>query len=127
MMIGNAVVAAACLFIIKHLLRNKKDMLRSGMQGVMLYVGITWFAYLVIYPISGRIKILEYAAGVCLYFLYPFYAFAYDIHLMIPPAIEKSYFFGDADDIPLRLMYIVMIIVWFFLGNLRIRIARKRG
>lgn len=120
LMLANIAVVTACVLLIRHCLKNRKAFLRNGAQGVVLYLCITWFAYLVVYPLSVHIKILEYLAGLCLYFLYPFYAFAYDIHVMIPASIEKSYFFGDADDIPLRLISIVMIGIWFLLGNLRV-------
>ena len=126
LMLINIAIAAACIFCIRYFLRNKKDILKGGTQGVLMYQIVTWIAYLVIYPVSSNIKFVEYIAGIFLYFLYPFYAFAYDIHLMIPAVIEKSRFFGDADDIPLRLMYIAMMGIWFILGYIRIKISGKR-
>lgn len=119
----------ALALAVYYLLRKKKDLLKGGMQGVAFYILCTWFGFIAVYPLSflgDSSGAWGYITGIYLYFLYPFYAFTYDMHVLIPEAMEKSRFFGDADDIPLRIMYAVMVLAWFFLGYLRITIFRDR-
>ncbi len=126
---ANAAVITLLIACAARFLRKKSILLSGGMQGVVFYTLCTWFGFIAIYPLSllgDSSSAWGYITGIYLYFLYPFYAFSYDLHLIIPSAIEKSRFFGDADDIPLRIMYAGMMIIWFFLGYLRLKILNRK-
>lgn len=121
---------AAALWAVYRSRRTERarGLLRGGVQGLAVYQALVVFGYAAVYPLARvheaddalTVLIMAYA-----YFVHPFMAASSAVAGALPAAWAQAPLFGDADDIPVRLAYLVMWAAWFGLGALRVAFTRR--
>ena len=98
----------------------------SGIKGVIIYHALILAGYMVTHPLYTVFtnSIMEYAAGIHLYILYPF-------HELLPfQPLDRlsadSGIYGDVLDLRLRIHYMIMVLIWFAAGCLTAYIRMRK-
>lgn len=119
------VICTAAIFISRRC--SPGYIAASGIKGVLIYHAVILAGYMVTHPLYARFtnSIMEYAAGIHLYILYPF-------HELLPfQSLDRisaeSAIYGDVLDIRFRIHYLLMVLIWFTAGCLTAYIRVRRG
>ena len=125
-LINLAVISViACMLL--ALTKRRSIILSGGIRGMGIYNIMVWAGYMVIYPLMPLNDVMGYIAGIYLYFLYPPFTLMDNLQGIIPQRWATSWMFGDGDDIPLRIIYTCMVLLWFILGCFTSWHRRKTG
>jgi hypothetical protein len=125
-------LAAAGLWALHRTRRSERAraLVRGGVQGLAVYQALVILGYAAVYPLARvhtgddvvTVLIMIYA-----YTIHPYLAATSWASGVVPASWAQSPLFGDADDIPMRLGYLVMWAIWFGLGALRAAFTRRDG
>ena len=114
----NLIVLGTLCFIAIYMLEKKKISRYSmaGIKAVIFYHAIILSGYLIVHPLLQFFHnvVLEWIGGIHLFIIYPV------VQLVNISSLEdisrNSALYGDIYDIKFRLIYLMMVLLWFFAG-----------
>jgi hypothetical protein len=100
--------------------------LREGIRFLYIYHVLILFGFWVVYWLSlSNMDFLGYIVGAYSFLIYGPFLFFIELDIL-ESFSENSRFFGDPDDLQMRLVYVFMGLLWFGIGVLKWKIQHRR-
>jgi hypothetical protein len=125
----NIAIVSLLIFSLHYLYTKKLGnalYLREGMRFLYIYHFLILFGFWAVYWLSlSKNDLMGYIVGAYSFLLYGPFLFFFELNIL-EGISENSTFFGDPDDIQMRIVYVFMGLLWFGVGVLKWKIQHRK-